>query len=95
MKKFLLAVLLVCGMSGVSSAQGFVNYGYGPVYVPVVQVAAPVVVYKPVVVYQPVGVLLPVPVVQPFPAPVYYVPEIRRNCWNWFQPQPVRYYYYQ
>lgn len=93
MKKFLIAIVLACGLTSVSDAQNIVvNYGYGPVVVtqaPVVQ-QVPVVVYKPVVVYQPVQVL--VPVVQQIPAPVYTVPEVRRSCWNWIHPQPIYYY---
>ena len=95
MKSLLMAGLIVCGMCGISYGQNVVNYGYGPVIVypaPVAVTTVPVVVYKPVVVYQPVQVL--VPLAQPIPAPVYVVPEVRRNCWHWIRPQPT-YYYYQ
>lgn len=96
MKSLIITGLVFCGLCGVSYGQNVVNYGYGPVVVnppvPVVIATVPAVVYKPVVVYQPVQVL--VPVIHSIPAPVYAVPEIRRNCWNWIRPQPI-YYYYQ
>jgi len=96
MKKLLAAMLIVCGLCGISHGQNVVvNYGYGPVMVnpaPVVVAQVPVVVYRPVVVYQPVQVL--VPLVQPIPAPIYIVPEVRRSCWNMIRPQPAYYYYH-